>query len=145
MSIDKSEPASLSLVKQALLAVEQMQAKLEAAERKQREPIAIVGIGCRFPGQADSPDAFWQLLAHGVNAVTRIPAARWDVDAFYDPNPDAPGKAYTQYGAFLDDIDRFDAQFGFGFDGGAIACFEGLAIQLNFSPHDLQPGFAALL
>ncbi len=111
MTSEPSRPEPMSLVKQALMAVEQMKARLAAAERKQQEPIAIVGIGCRFPGQASSPDAFWQLLAAGGSGVTRIPAGRWDVDAYFDPNPDAPGKTYSQYGAFLDEIDRFDAAF----------------------------------
>ena len=111
MATDARSPESLSLVKQALLAVEQMKTRLAAAEGRQREPIAVVGLGCRFPGQAGSPDAFWRLLAAGVNAVTPIPPDRWPVDAFYDPNPETPGKAYTRYGAFLDDIDQFDAQF----------------------------------
>ena len=111
MTSNGSSHESMSLVKQALLAVEQMKAKLEAADRKQRGPIAIVGIGCRFPGQASSPEAFWKLLANGVDAVTRIPAGRWDTGAYYDPNPDVPGKSYTNYGAFLEEIDKFDAQF----------------------------------
>ncbi len=101
----------MSLVKQALLAVEQMKARLEAAERQPREPVAIVGLGCRFPGQANSPDLFWNLLAGGRSAVTRIPASRWEADAYYDPDPNAPGKAYTTYGAFVEDLDLFDAQF----------------------------------
>lgn len=111
MPNNPGRPEPLSPVKQALLAVEQLKARLAAAERRQREPIAIVGIGCRFPGRAHSPEAFWNLLATGTNAVTRIPASRWDAQAYYDPNPEAPGKAYTTYGAFLEDIDEFDAQF----------------------------------
>ncbi|MCC7361303.1 MAG: type I polyketide synthase [Anaerolineales bacterium] len=111
MTSDPPGLESLSLVKQALLAVEQMKARLAAAEGRQREPIAVVGLGCRFPGQAGSPGAFWRLLAAGVNAVTPIPPDRWPVEAYYDPNPETPGKAYTRYGAFLEDIDKFDAQF----------------------------------
>ena len=56
------------------------------------EPIAIVGLGCRFPGGADDPEAFWRLLRDGVDADRRSAAERWDVDALYDPDPDAPGK-----------------------------------------------------
>ncbi|WP_437803662.1 type I polyketide synthase [Sorangium sp. So ce693] len=75
------------------------------------EPIAIVGIGCRLPGGAGDPASFWRLLAERGDAVREIPADRWDVDAFYDPDPDAPGKMYTRYGAFLDRVDGFDPRF----------------------------------
>ncbi|MCB0165298.1 MAG: amino acid adenylation domain-containing protein [Anaerolineae bacterium] len=75
------------------------------------EPIAVVGMACRLPGRIDSPTAFWQLLIDGVDTVTEIPAARWAVDAFYDPDPEAPGKMYTRYGSFLDNVDRFDTHF----------------------------------
>ena len=77
----------LSPLKQAYLALQQMQ----AAERLRDEPIAVVGMGCRFPGGADDPEAFWRLLREGVDAVGEIPPDRWDVDALYDPSPDAPG------------------------------------------------------
>jgi len=75
------------------------------------EPIAIIGMGCRFPGGAATPEAFWQLLRSGGDATGEIPAERWDVEAFYDPDRDAAGKMYTRRGAFLQDIRGFDAQF----------------------------------
>ena len=74
------------------------------------EPIAIVGIGCRFPG-ADGPAAFWELLRDGVEAVGEVPADRWDIDAFHDPDPAAPGKMVARRAGFLDRVDRFDADF----------------------------------
>jgi acyl transferase domain-containing protein len=74
------------------------------------EPIAIVGIGCRFPG-ASGPEAFWRLLRDGKDAVRDVPASRWDADAFYDPDPSRPGKMNTRRGGFLEDVDRFDPQF----------------------------------
>jgi acyl transferase domain-containing protein/surfactin synthase thioesterase subunit len=74
------------------------------------EPIAIIGIGCRFPG-AQNPEAFWQLLCNGVDAIAVVPPQRWDIDAFYDPNPGSPGKMNTRWGGFLEQVDRFDAQF----------------------------------
>lgn len=77
----------------------------------QAEPIAIVGMACRFPGGATTPEAFWDMLRRGEDAVTEVPADRWDVDAFYDPDPDAPGKMTTRWGGFLSDVDRFDAAF----------------------------------
>ncbi len=74
------------------------------------EPIAIVGIGCRFPG-ADGPAAFWELLSRGVDATSEVPPERWDADAFYNPDPSVPGTAVTRRGGFLRGIDKFDHQF----------------------------------
>ncbi|NNJ84898.1 MAG: acyltransferase domain-containing protein, partial [Gammaproteobacteria bacterium] len=71
---------------------------------------AIIGMGCRFPG-ANNPDAYWELLKNGVDAITEVPSERWDIDAFFDPDPDAPGKVYTRHGGFLSGIDQFDPQF----------------------------------
>jgi amino acid adenylation domain-containing protein len=72
-----------------------------------KDPIAIIGIGCRFPGAHD-PDAFWQLLRSGQSAIREIPADRWDIDGLYDPNPVQPGKVTSRWGGFLDQIDQFD-------------------------------------
>ncbi len=76
-----------------------------------REPIAVVGIGCRFPGRANDPESFWRLLEDGVDAVTEVPAERWNLRAFHDPDPAAPGKTYSRWGGFVEGIDRFDPQF----------------------------------
>lgn len=100
----------LSPVKRALLALEEMQTKLDTIEHGRTEPIAVIGMGCRFP-LADSPEAFWQLLRDGVDAVSEIPSSRWDVDAYYDPDPDVPGKMYSRWGAFLKNIETFDPGF----------------------------------
>ncbi|WNG36081.1 acyltransferase domain-containing protein [Archangium violaceum] len=101
----------LTPLQQALLALREMRAKLDAAERARTEPIAVVGMGCRIPGGANNPELLWTLLRDGVDAIAEVPAERWDIDAYYDPDPDAPGKMYTRHGGFLDAIDRFDAQF----------------------------------
>ncbi|WXB20299.1 SDR family NAD(P)-dependent oxidoreductase [Pendulispora albinea] len=74
------------------------------------EAIAIVGAACRFPGAPDL-DAFWRLLQGGVDAIREVPKDRWNIDAFFDPDPAAPGKMYTRWGGFIDGIDRFDADF----------------------------------
>jgi acyl transferase domain-containing protein/NADP-dependent 3-hydroxy acid dehydrogenase YdfG len=103
--------APQSPLRRALAAIESLEARLETAQRARHEPIAIVGIGCRFPGGADSPEAFWRLLRDGVDAVREVPADRWDVDAYYDPDPDAPGRMASRWGAFVDGIDRFDPGF----------------------------------
>jgi amino acid adenylation domain-containing protein/thioester reductase-like protein len=73
------------------------------------EPIAIIGLSCRFP-QADSPRAFWELLRNGVDAITEVPSDRWDVDAFHADEP-ARGKILTRFGGFLDNVDLFDPAF----------------------------------
>jgi acyl transferase domain-containing protein/NADPH:quinone reductase-like Zn-dependent oxidoreductase/ubiquinone/menaquinone biosynthesis C-methylase UbiE/acyl carrier protein len=75
------------------------------------EPIAIVGIGCRLPGGVRSPDDLWNLLVGGVDAVVEVPAERWHLSAMYHPDPAKPGRMNTRWGGFLDQIDRFDAQF----------------------------------
>lgn len=73
------------------------------------EPIAIVGIGCRFPSGASHPQAFWELLCRGVDAITEVPAERWDARRFYDPDPDKPGKTYVKHGGFLrEKVEYFD-------------------------------------
>ena len=82
---------------------------MEGARRA--EPVAIVGIGCRFPGGADSPAAYWSLLARGVSAITELPRDRFDLAAFFDPNPEAPGKIYSKWGGFVGRLDELDADF----------------------------------
>ena len=72
------------------------------------EPIAIVGIGCRFPGGATDPERFWTLLEEGVDAITETPADRWNSDKFYSPGEVRPGKTQSKWGGYVDDIDRFD-------------------------------------
>ena len=74
------------------------------------DPIAIVGIGCRFPG-AEGLEEFWTLLRDGVDAISEIPRDRWDIDALYDPLPGTTGKMSTRWGGFLSGIDRFDPHF----------------------------------
>ncbi|GHO59328.1 type I polyketide synthase [Ktedonobacter robiniae] len=72
--------------------------------------IAIVGMGCRFPG-APNPDAFWKLMAEGGDAITEVPRDRYDVDAVYDSRPATPGKVMSRFGGFLAQVDQFDAAF----------------------------------
>jgi acyl transferase domain-containing protein len=72
--------------------------------------IAVIGLGCRFPGAPD-PQAFWRMLAAGVNAVRVVPCERWDADLYFDAQPGTPGKSCSRWGAFLDDVAGFDAAF----------------------------------
>ncbi|MFE9804547.1 SDR family NAD(P)-dependent oxidoreductase [Streptomyces goshikiensis] len=81
-----------------------------AAADGAREPIAVVGMACRFPGAPDL-ESYWQLLLSGGDAVTEVPADRWDADALYAPDPAAVGRAATRWGGFLDGVDRFDPAF----------------------------------
>ena len=84
--------------------------KQRAAQAQLSEPVAIIGMACRFPGGADSPEAFWKLLRDGVDAVREIPEDRWDAAAFYSATP-TPGKMTTRWGGFVDGVRQFDAGF----------------------------------
>src|SRR3954469_25689017 len=100
----ESRLAQLSESKRALLA--QM---IGRKAPPPQEPIAVVGMGCRFPGGANDPASFWRLLRDGRDAVSEVPRDRWDIDRLFDPDPDAPGKVSTRWGAFLENIAQFDA------------------------------------
>jgi acyl transferase domain-containing protein/acyl carrier protein len=100
-----------ALLREALEAVEQMQAKLDAERRRGSEPIAIVGMACRFPGAVTTPEAYWALLSHGVDAVSEVPAERWDEATRARLARGVDGKPLVHYGGFLADIDRFDPKF----------------------------------
>ena len=75
------------------------------------EPIAIIGMGCRFPGAINDIEAYWDFLCKGGDAVVEIPADRWNIDRFYDPEPGIIGKSIAKWGGFIDGIDQFDPQF----------------------------------
>ncbi|WP_370476577.1 SDR family NAD(P)-dependent oxidoreductase [Tamlana flava] len=84
--------------------------QIEKPLRETDEPIAIIGMGCRFPG-ANNPDEFWDLLRNGVDKISEVPSKRWDKDAFYHHDPSTPGKSVSSWGGFMDDIDQFDPFF----------------------------------
>jgi acyl transferase domain-containing protein/NADPH:quinone reductase-like Zn-dependent oxidoreductase/acyl carrier protein len=94
-----------------LQALRDARALVAAVGERAREPVAIVGIGCRFPGGIDGPDALWRVVSEGIDATSEQPPDRWDVAQYYDPDPLAKGKIYTRRGGFVSDVDRFDADF----------------------------------
>lgn len=110
MRSDDDHPLTLN---EARAEIARLQAQLAAHEGKKaaRDPIAVVGMGCRYPGGVRTPDAFWELLRSGKDILREIPGERWDVDAHYDPEVTVPGKMYVRHGYYLDDLDQFDPQF----------------------------------
>ncbi|MBC7878685.1 MAG: amino acid adenylation domain-containing protein [Anaerolineales bacterium] len=83
---------------------------IQLSLKNTNEPIAIIGLSCRFP-KASNPQAFWELLRNGVDAITEVPPDRWNVDDFYSSDPATPGKVTSRWGGFLDGIDLFDPHF----------------------------------
>lgn len=106
-----AQDETLLQLKKALAAIKELRARLDSVERARTEPIAIIGMGCRFPGGANSPAQFWELLANGVDAISETPKDRWDVDALYDPDVDNPGKVASRWGGYVQDVDQFDPYF----------------------------------
>ncbi|WP_424097227.1 SDR family NAD(P)-dependent oxidoreductase [Moorena producens] len=106
-----NEIQELTPLQRSFLVIEQLQSKLDKYERYSKEPIAIIGMGCRFPGGADNPESFWTLLSQGIDAISEIPSERWNIEQYYDPNPETPGKMYTRYGGFVGQLQEFDSHF----------------------------------
>ncbi len=101
----------LNALRNAAKEVERLKSEKQNLLDALTEPIAIVGMACRYPGGAADPESFWRLFDEGVDAITEVPHDRWDIDAIYDPDPDAPGKMVTRNGGFVSGIDRFDPAF----------------------------------
>lgn len=80
-------------------------------DRTRVTPVAVIGMGCRLPGGIDSPDRLWEALLRGDDLVTEIPADRWDIDEYYDPEPGVPGRTDCKWGAYLDNVGDFDPEF----------------------------------
>ncbi|MEJ2871904.1 SDR family NAD(P)-dependent oxidoreductase, partial [Actinomycetospora sp. OC33-EN08] len=92
--------------------LDETRAELDETRARAREPIAVVGMSCRFPGGADSPAEFWRMLDEGRDGIGSFPTDRgWPLDELVDPDPDHPGTSYTDQGGFLDDVAGFDAGF----------------------------------
>ena len=111
MTAPGSDAPTLSPLQRAFIALEETRARLKALEGAAREPIAIIGLGCRVPGEAKDAASFWRLLRDGIDATGDVPADRWNVDAFYHPDADHPGTIATRRGGFLGDVSQFDPTF----------------------------------
>nr|AGY62755.1 EbeC [Kitasatospora aburaviensis] len=107
-----NEEKLLDYLKRVSADLRQTRERLRAVEAASTEPVAVVGIGCRYPGGVRSPEDLWRLVAEGGEAVAPLPTDRgWDVEALFDPDPDASGRSYVRAGGFLDAATDFDAGF----------------------------------
>ena len=97
--------------KQLMILADELNTRVEKIGRAASQPIAVIGVGCRFPGGAHSPEQFWKLLMEGGDGVREVPPERWDIEHYFDPDPDRPGKLNSRWGGFLEGIDLFDAEF----------------------------------
>ncbi|HTI23618.1 MAG TPA: type I polyketide synthase, partial [Kutzneria sp.] len=106
-----NEEKLLDYLKRATSDLRETRKRLADAERREQEPIAIISMGCRYPGGVGSPEDLWQLVLDGVDTVRPLPTDRfWDLDGIFDPTPGLPGKIYSNEGSFLDDAAGFDAE-----------------------------------
>src|SRR5271170_5339823 len=106
-------PDRRAIITEALRKIDDLTAQLDIAQKGDTEPIAVVGMGCRFPGGADNPAQFWQLLQDGMDGIVRVPPERWHADAFFSDDHSVPGTICSPEGGFLTSWrpDEFDAEF----------------------------------
>ncbi|MDF2273065.1 SDR family NAD(P)-dependent oxidoreductase, partial [Streptomyces coacervatus] len=115
LAFDHPTPAALArLLRTEILGLtpQPAEAGIHPVGAADDEPVAIVGIGCRYPGNVHSPEDLWRLALSGTDAISEFPVGRgWDISGLYDPDPDNPGTSYAREGGFLHDADRFDPGF----------------------------------
>jgi acyl transferase domain-containing protein len=105
----KEHPTAPSAKDRFIQELQRLRARIKEVEQARSEPLAIVGLACRFPG-VESLEDCWAALRVGGNYIVEVPPDRFQIDAFYDPDPEAVGKTYCRYGGFLHDVDAFDAE-----------------------------------
>ncbi|KJS57910.1 hypothetical protein VM95_36705, partial [Streptomyces rubellomurinus] len=110
-NVDQQEKL-VRYLKKVALELNETRAQLEEAESRATEPLAIIGMSCRYPGGVSSPDELWELVAEGRDAIAPLPDDRgWDLERLYSPDPEQPGTVYARGGGFVDRIGEFDAEF----------------------------------
>ncbi|CAN5314174.1 hypothetical protein BH11PSE11_BH11PSE11_34670 [soil metagenome] len=101
----------LTPLQKAALAMKVLRARVDELEQAASAPIAVVGLGCRFPAGSNNPDQFWEAVRSGRDGSIEVPADRWDIDSLYDPTPGVAGKMYVRNSCFIDGVDQFDPLF----------------------------------
>ena len=100
-----------SALRKSFAVIQELKQQLADAGPKRETDIAVIGMACRFPGGADTPEAFWKVLSEGRDTLSEIPAGRWDWRRYHNDDPAVPGTHYTRYGSFVDHVGQFDPDF----------------------------------
>lgn len=107
-----TNPSTSDLLRRSVRTIQSLRTQLENQRHDVEEPIAVIGMACRFPGSVDGPESFWEMIRSGQAGVSDVPPERWDVESFYSPAPGRPGRSYIRQSNFLGrDVGEFDARF----------------------------------
>ena len=106
-----SEKKMAQSLQEAWAVINRLKADLEQKNINADDPVTVIGMACRFPGDSNTPEGYWSLIESGKDGIREIPRDRWNVEDLYDQNPWMPGKIYTERAGFIDGVDRFDADF----------------------------------